>query len=548
MLPYQNLTEALFAGVASDPSGHACTNIDGKRYSRAEELAFAAALMRVLPSELDQVRNVALLLPPSPVGSALNIALTLRDLIPTNVNALNGLHKANHFINLTQSPVVIAAAAMVEHLESQGAAKGEDDGKLCRSVISVEDLVQEALAPANLAWAKSAIDADPVTLRQHFKGLNVTIDQTAVIMPTSGSTNYAKGAVLSHRAILANISAVKQHYGFSSESRMLCSGPLNHPLGCVGGIWAPAALGVQRWYIPVVTMVKETLTTIKQAQINLFLTIPSIMGMIVRFAKGDALSSLETLILGAEPLRDSLRAMIQKALPAGVVINNAYGLTEFGPLVAGTVPGTVLLDDGREVEGLLPSSVGLPMPGVSIEVRHRETLELLPAGEKGLVFVYGPGQADGYYNDPIRTAKAFVNGGYNTEDLGYLLESGQLIVEGRESESPKIGGEFIPLAGSMEALLTVVNNAVPKSMDATQLRITFVPDPLKTNRLVVLHTVELPLPAAEICKLLKKFPGLPDNGVPKANEFYLVPEIPINNGKVNIMKCQEIALELSGAE
>ena len=231
-------------------------------------------------------------------------------------------------------------------------------------------------------------------------------------------------------------------------------------------------------------LVKETLETIMANQIDLFLTIPTIMGMCIRKADENTFKSIKNLVLGAE-LSAALRAAISKFLPAGVRVNNFLGLTEMGPVVASTHDANIVLDDGRFVYGYSDESAGSPMPGVYIEIRHPETGELMANGQTGMIYVTGPGIFDRYYGDEQKTTAAFAHGAYITGDLGYLDPVGRIVVKGR-GRSQKIWRRV-----RARSRLHCHSDRSITDIDPQSARVTFVPDSAKGSRLVVLHTADL---------------------------------------------------------
>ncbi len=153
---------------------------------------------------------------------------------------------------------------------------------------------------------------------------------------------------------------------------------------------------------------------------------------------------------------------------AGVLLLQAYGLTESGPLLtlqrqAGSVRGTV----------------GRPIPGTEIRIVD-ETMAGLPAGRKGLILARGPQIMLGYYHDPERTARVLSPQGWlNTGDLGTLTRTGELIVTGRAKDTIVLGtGENVepgPIEGALRTS-SYIQQAVVLGQDQKFLAALIVPD------------------------------------------------------------------------
>lgn len=112
------------------------------------------------------------------------------------------------------------------------------------------------------------------------------------------------------------------------------------------------------------------------------------------------------------------------------VLAQSYGSTETGRIA-------MLREDDHDHPELL-STVGRPMPGVSIAIRDPETGRDLPAGEIGEVMVRGPHTMAGYVADPEGTARVVEGGWVHTGDLGSVDENGYVRLFGRLHEMVKV--------------------------------------------------------------------------------------------------------------
>ena len=157
-------------------------------------------------------------------------------------------------------------------------------------------------------------------------------------------------------------------------------------------------------------------------------------------------------------------------------------MTECAPLVA------VNTFDFREAGFFQPGSrrryVGRPLPGVAIRVVRSDTFEPLGAGTEGLVLVKGPNVMQGYLGRDDLTRAAFVDGWYNTGDLGFLSEDGFLKISGRLSRFSKIGGEMVPHGRVEEALQKAIGS------EEQVFAVTAVGDERKGEKLAVLTTLD----------------------------------------------------------
>lgn len=173
---------------------------------------------------------------------------------------------------------------------------------------------------------------------------------------------------------------------------------------------------------------------------------------------------LHSFILAGETLRNGVVRSLHERFPRARVVN-AYGPTESTVVVSGAVmtPEMAASDE--------PLSVGYVKPGTEIRILDPDTLEELPAGESGEIYIYGDSVANGYFNRPDLTEAAFApstmrDGSpvtrYKTGDRGFMTEDGLLHHQGRYDFQIKLHGYRIELGEIESALcnLESVSNAV----------------------------------------------------------------------------------------
>jgi long-chain acyl-CoA synthetase len=152
-----------------------------------------------------------------------------------------------------------------------------------------------------------------------------------------------------------------------------------------------------------------------------------------------------------------------------------YGLTETSPVLT-------VRRRGRNVLG----TIGTAVPEVELEIRHVETGRRLPVGEVGVVFTRGPQVMRGYYKDPELTKKAIdAEGWFDTGDLGFLTEAGDLVFCGRAKETIVLsGGENVEPGHVEESILAspLVEQAVVVGQDRKTLAALVLPEPEATAK------------------------------------------------------------------
>ncbi|MFC2177485.1 AMP-binding protein, partial [Actinomycetota bacterium] len=142
-------------------------------------------------------------------------------------------------------------------------------------------------------------------------------------------------------------------------------------------------------------------------------------------------------------------ALLREAYGSHVLMVNGLGLTECGLVCQ------FFIRPGDHVSpGPLP--VGSAVPDVEISIAHPSGAEA-PVGEEGEVVVRSPYLAEGYWNDPERTAASFIRSAdgerrYHTGDVGRLAPDGRLYLVGRIDDQVKVRGATLNL-GTVEAII-----------------------------------------------------------------------------------------------
>jgi malonyl-CoA/methylmalonyl-CoA synthetase len=243
----------------------------------------------------------------------------------------------------------------------------------------------------------------------------------AMIVYTSGTTGRPKGAVLSHRNLLASAMAVTLAWRWTAADGLILALPLFHihglGVGVNGGLTAGGRLLiVENFDAAAVAAVAA------RDDATMFFGVPTMYARLARAAAADekvraALSSLRLLVSGSAPLAADLWERIRSL--TGHEVLERYGMTE-----------TVMLISNPHDGERRPGSVGLPLPGV--DVRLDETGEIL---------VNGPNVFTGYWRNDEATAASFTDDGYfRTGDIGERADDGYFAIVGRAKELIISGG------------------------------------------------------------------------------------------------------------
>ncbi len=252
-------------------------------------------------------------------------------------------------------------------------------------------------------------------------------EDVAVCLYTSGTTGRPKGALLSHRNLIANLESFRAVLRVTEEDVFLAVLPLFHAYGATVLFLEPLSLGativVEPRFVP-----EAVLRAIAQHRVSLFAGVPSMYAVLAATPRppGD-FSAWRLCISGGAPLPPAVVEAFETQY--GIPIYEGYGPTECAPVLTVNPPfGT------RKI-----GSVGPPIPQVELRVvDDRGTT--VPAGEVGEIVARGPNVMRGYLNRPVETAEALRDGWYHTGDLGRADADGYYYIVDRKKDLILVGG------------------------------------------------------------------------------------------------------------
>ncbi len=256
-------------------------------------------------------------------------------------------------------------------------------------------------------------------------------DDVAVLQYTGGTTGVAKGAMLTHRNLLAN---AMQAWAWNeqppgSKHTTLCAAPFFHVYGLTVGMNMTVLNGSTMVLLPRFT-VREAVKAVEQYKPDLFPGVPTMYLAIAREAerKRHDLSSIKVCISGSAPLPLEVQRRFESVSGAKVV--EGYGLTEASPVThCNPVFGE------RRV-----GTIGLPLPDTDAAIIDPETWAFLPPGQQGEIVVRGPQVMKGYWQRPDETAKVLRDGWLRTGDIGFMSEDGYFTIVDRAKDIIIAGG------------------------------------------------------------------------------------------------------------
>jgi len=487
-----------------------------------EALTKTVFLARRLRPLWEGQQMVGVLLPPSIPGALVNWAAMLQGKVPINLNYTTSNESLASCAKQCDLQTVVTSKLFLEkvHIEPPG------------KVIYVEDLAEKPRLSEKLIALLSA-KLLPARLLERSLGFTrkPSLDDTATVIFSSGSTGEPKGVVLSHFNLAANVEQLEQVFHLHKGDSILGILPFFHSFGFTGTLCLPAMAGIGAVFHPSPLDAQAIAALVSKYSVSMLLSTPTFLNSYTRRCPPESFGSLRIVMAGAEKLPERVAQAFEDHF--GIRPLEGYGCTECSPVVA------VNTYDFRAAYfrqvGAKRGTIGHPLPGVGVRIIDPDSGEALPVDKPGLLLVLGPNIMVGYLNRPEKTAEVLKDGWYNTGDIATQDEDGFLRITDRLSRFSKIGGEMVPHIKIEEKLHELLE------ADGQVLAVTAIPDEKKGERLVVVHTLIEETLKDCLEKLSKS--DLPALWKPRPDQFIHVEQLPyLGTGKLDLRRLRELAL------
>jgi long-chain acyl-CoA synthetase len=396
----------MLSQMAKKSPERTCLKYLGSRYSYSDvERLVSLASGGIASFGLKQKDRIAILMDNSPEYIISYFAILRAGCIAVPVNTFLTPEEVSYIINNSSARLLIYSDSFIAHVNE------------------ITKKVESLMVAAFNEIPQLDGDIQPVD-----------DDEVAVLLYTSGTTGFPKGAMLTHRNLISNAEACMKFMRVTKRDKILLFLPLVHSFSFTVCVLLPILAGAGIVLLPSIKPFSRVMKSVFKDRVTFFVAVPTIYSIlsrkriplllkyIIRF-----FTNIRACISGAAALPGKTLDAFERAF--GVPLIEGYGLTEASPVVA-----------VNPLKGVRkPSSVGTPLPGIHVDVVG-EGGGKLPAGETGELIVKGPNVMKGYFNNKAETDKVIRDGWLYTGDMARIDDDGYIYIVDRKKDLIVVNG------------------------------------------------------------------------------------------------------------
>lgn len=347
-----------------------------------------------------------------------------------------------------------------------------------------------------------------------FRPVTLTREDTALLQYTGGTTGVAKGAILSHGNICANMLQAKEwikNQLREGKETVIAALPLYHIFALTVNLMIFTNAGSKIILITNPRDMKGFIGELKKERISVFIGVNTLFNGMVNqpdFAAVD-FSNLRLTLGGGMATQKAVAEKWKKI--TGTPIVEAYGLTEASPGVCCNPLNIEAYSGG----------IGLPVPSTEVELRDADGKEV-GVGQPGELWVRGPQVMKGYWNRPEETAKTIDARGFlETGDIAVMDEKGWLKLVDRKKDLIVVSGfnvypnEIEEVVSHNDKVMEVACIGVPNEKTGEALKVFVVKKDPSLTKEELIEFCRTELTAYKVPKDIEFRDELPKSNVGK---------------------------------
>ena len=310
-------------------------------------------------------------------------------------------------------------------------------------------------------------------------------EDTLLIQYTGGTTGVAKGAMLSHKNLIANLLQVREVVNSGTDIQLgketaMCPLPIYHIFAFTTHCLSLFSLGVHNVLITNPRDLKSLAKDLNKYPIGILTGVNTLFNAMANneHTVSCRYDKLRITIGGGMAVQKAVAESWEKL--TGCPITEGYGLTETSPVLCVNP-----VNKGRI------GTIGTPVSSTDVRIVNDKG-EVVPQGERGELQAKGPQIMSGYYNRPLETERNFQDGWFCTGDIATMCEDGFFRIVDRKKDMILVSGfnvypnEIEEVAVSHPKVLEAAAVGVPddKSSEAVKLFIVTANDDLSHDELI----------------------------------------------------------------
>ncbi|MHA7924552.1 MAG: AMP-binding protein [Marinobacter sp.] len=405
-------------------------------------------------------------------------------LIVVNTNPLYTTREMEHQFNDSGAKALVVLANMAENAEKVLPHTGIEHvivteiadmhSPIKRTLMNaVVKHVKKMVPPFNIPQAHKLPAVLSAGAREKFTPVECKQDDIAVLQYTGGTTGVAKGAMLTHGNLVANLLQTRpmmEDMVVEGQEVVIAPLPLYHiysfTLNC--GIMLEA--GAHNVLIPNPRDIPGFVKELKNHKFTAFLGLNTLFVALCNNEEFQALdfSGLKLTSSGGMALTSDTAKMWERV--TGCEICEGFGMTETSPVVTFNPHSAIQI-----------GTIGLPIPSTLVKTLDEESNET-PLGEPGELCVKGPQVMRGYWQRPEDTQKSFTEDGYlRTGDIALIQEDGYVRIVDRKKDMIIVSGfnvfpnEIEDVVSSHPKVVECAAVGVPDAKSGEAVKVYLVP-------------------------------------------------------------------------
>ncbi len=499
---------------------------------------FASYLTQVL--KLKKGTRIAIQMPNTLQYPVAMFGALRAGMIVVNTNPLYTPAEMKHQFNDSGAEVVVIVANFAKNLEKilpevgvkhiivteLGDLLGGLKGTIVNLVVKhVKKMVPAYNLPKAISFKSVLAQGSKYTLSK----TDISLEDTAFLQYTGGTTGVSKGAELTHGNIVANMQQISEWMKPKLEERkeiVVTALPLYHIFALTVNCLAMLKIGAHNVLI---TNPRDMPAFIKDLSKYKFTVLTGVNTLFNGLLNQEAFrqldfSGLKITVGGGMAVQKSTAENWKKV--TGTALAEGYGLTETSP-VASCNP-----IDGTERLG----TIGVPLPYTEMMIIDDEGNKL-PNGERGEICIKGPQVMKGYWNRPKETAEVMMGEWFKSGDIGIMDDDGYTKIVDRKKEMILVSG--------FNVYPNEVENVIASCPGVLEVGVIGMPDPKSTEK-VVAYVVAKDKSLTEKAVISHCHESLTNYKIPR--EVYFTDELPKSNvGKILRRIIKEKHIEKIGA-